>query len=378
MIAELSSKAICYLAFDITDAQVLRRVTLFKTIGAEVSLVGFRRSDTPSSAGIQTVDLGPTENGALGKRMVAILRAILKYRLYRRELRRADSVLARNLEMLIIALASMPRGSGRPRLIYESLDIHRTMSGRSLKNRLMRWIERRCMTQCDLLITSSPRFLPEHFERDVPLSIPYIVVENKVPWLDGDPPEPDHGFVPGPPWIIGWFGRLRCRKSLLMLRDIAERSGGKVKVLVAGRVSYNEMPDFDQIVEDTAGLEFLGPYTSAEISDLYQRSHFAWCIDFMEEGQNSDWLLPNRIYESSAYGAIPLALDIVETGAWLKRQSAGVLLQDPVPDVLRLATDLNGQSYAGMLAAVEAIPRSALFTTHDEARKLVDAILEPR
>src|SRR5690606_21786212 len=104
------------------------------------------------------------------------------------------------------------------------------------------------------------------------------------------------------------------------------RNEGKVEVLIAGKPSPAVFPDFEADLRDNPALRYFGPYRPEQLAQLYGQCHFAWCIDWFEEGLNSAWLLPNRLYESMAFGVVPIALNDVETGAWLRREGAGVLI----------------------------------------------------
>src|SRR6185312_12560894 len=117
---------------------------------------------------------------------------------------------------------------------------------------------------------------------------------------------------------IGWFGVIRCRRSLQLLANLVTALPGVVEVIIRGRPRRKVIPDFDRLLATTPGLSFLGEYDRhTELAALYGDVHFAWAVDFYEAGLNSDWLLPNRLYEGTLYGAVPLVLDSVETGRWL-------------------------------------------------------------
>src|SRR5205085_9534876 len=132
--------------------------------------------------------------------------------------------------------------------------------------------------------------------------------ENKGLELDGAPlPRPR---VPsaGPPWRIGWLGAIRCRRSLELLAELAARRPDLVEVRIHGRPARSEVGDLEGRIAGLPNMLFGGAYGPADLPRLYGDVHFSWAVDFMEAGQNSDWLLPNRIYESGRYGAVPIAL----------------------------------------------------------------------
>jgi glycosyltransferase involved in cell wall biosynthesis len=116
--------------------------------------------------------------------------------------------------------------------------------------------------------------------------------------------------------------------------------------------------DFPAMVAEAPNVTFAGPYGPGELPQLYARCHFAWAVDYFEEGLNSEWLLPNKLYEASSFGAVPIALGSVETGRWLARHEAGLLLDegDPSEQLRRLIGSLDDAAYRQLRAAIEAIP----------------------
>jgi hypothetical protein len=233
------------------------------------------------------------------------------------------------------------------------------------------------MRRADLLIVSSPAFLEAYFEplqgvgRTLPIAT--LLVENKVLELGADRLAGRTVRTPGPPWRIGWMGAIRCRKSLDILMDLARRRPDLVEVRVHGRPAYVEFEDFDGQMASLPNVRFGGAYAAADLPGLYGEVHFSWAIDFMEEGQNSSWLLPNRVYEASRHGATPIALKDVQTGRYLAEQGFGVRLDDP-SQLEAFLEALTPQRYAALRAELDAVPLSALRADARDCRRLVDAL----
>jgi succinoglycan biosynthesis protein ExoL len=277
--------------------------------------------------------------------------------------------------MLAVAARARSRYAPEATLIYECLDIHRLLLSRGLAGSVLRRIESRLWRQVDLLLTSSPAFLRSYFEpRAFPA--PARLVENKVLLLDGFRDLSLPGRPPGPPWRIGWFGMIRCRKSLEILRSLASKSGGAVEVIIRGRPSDAVFPDFARSIAGSPHLSFAGPYRNPEdLQSIYGEAHFNWVIDYFEEGQNSAWLLPNRVYEGGMFGAVPIALAGVETANWLRRQEAGVALSEPLEQSLHaFFSRLDPSAYSHLASKVAALPRRNLIDGPDECRELVRAL----
>jgi hypothetical protein len=374
---------IAYFVHDLTDPAVARRVRMLRAGGADVVLLGFRReAEAPAEiAEVRPVDLGRTYDARFGHRAALTALNVVGAVRLRRRLAGCDVVMARMLETLAIASAARAMSGYGGRLVYECLDVHRMMLGEGVKSRAMRAVERALLKSTDLLVVSSPAFLREYFEprQGVGRAIPVdtLLVENKVLELEPQETVPEiPTLAPGPPWRIGWLGAIRCRKSLAILGDLAARRPDLVEVRIHGRPAYTEFDDFDAQVAGLPTLTFGGGYTAADLPRLYGATHFAWAIDFMEEGLNSSWLLPNRLYEASRHGAVPLALAGVETGRYLAQHGFGLRLNEPAE--LEAALDrLTPESYAALRRQVAQVPREALVAGAADCRRLVESLRGP-
>jgi succinoglycan biosynthesis protein ExoL len=82
-------------------------------------------------------------------------------------------------------------------LVFECPDIHRMLLGRNLSGRLLRSIETSLMSDVDLILTSSPRFISEYFNPRN-FNRPIRILENKVLL-----PDPEISRPSQPPQPIG-------------------------------------------------------------------------------------------------------------------------------------------------------------------------------
>ncbi|MGU3390541.1 glycosyltransferase [Sphingomonas sp. M1A8_2b] len=363
---------LAYFVHDVADAAVLRRVRMMRAEGVTVTVIGFRRSEgrLDSVDDARVVDLGQTGDGRFVQRIWAVVKTMAAFGAVRAAVADVDVIMARNLETLVLAARA---AKGR-RLVYECLDIHRLLLTDGALPALVQRVERAALRKVDLIVTSSPRFADAYFRDRRGIETPVLLVENKRPREDLPTERVDIALKPGAPWIIGWFGMLRCKRSLAILSELAAASNGQIEVLIAGIPSDAEFTDFADTVGGMAGVTFVGRYTAADLPALYGRVHFAWAIDFFEDGLNSSWLLPNRLYEALGHGAVPIALANVETGAWLTRHQVGIVIDGPAVLADRLSA-MTAETYAGFAADVAALPREATEMTAVEIRAIVDTIL---
>ncbi|EIZ77903.1 hypothetical protein WSK_3574 [Novosphingobium sp. Rr 2-17] len=364
---------VAYLVHDLGDAAVRRRADLIRAGGAEPVIAGFFRGATaPAHIGdTRPVILGMTRDGALMARVLSVLRHILRPARIQQAIRGAPVILARNLEMLVLAAVLRKQGQ---RLVYECLDIHRLLLGNGPASRILHAIEAMAMRHVDLVVVSAPAFRDAYFRHRRHWAGPIELVENQVQSSTAELPPPSH--VPnGPPWQIGWFGMLRCRRTLDLLKSLVAHSEGRIEVVIAGKPSLDIFPDLPGELDGLDGLRFVGSYTAADLPVLYGQVHFAWAIDFFEEGLNSAWLLPNRLYESIAYGAVPIAFSGIATGTWLSKHGAGVRVQDPESDLLPLLSTPTLPDYAQLREACAQVPRAAVLMDAERQRAIALKIL---
>jgi succinoglycan biosynthesis protein ExoL len=373
-----------YFVHDLADAAVHRRVSMLADI-AEIKLIGFRRTaeSITTVGGREAIDLGRTFDARFAHRAVSVLLAAANSSWLRNVMRGTDLFLARQLEMLVLAASARRQVAPNAALVFECLDIHRLMLGRHPARIALRALEARLIRACDGLVVSSPGFLAGYFDsvhRDHP---PPLLIENKVLDADIDPdlwPRIDllrrSDVVAGPPWRIAWYGVIRCRRSLELLAGLVRALPGQIEVVIRGRPSRNVLPDFDEVVQATPGMFFLGAYDRArDLANIYRDAHFTWTLDFYESPGNSDWLLPNRLYEGTLFGCVPLALWSVETGRWLARHGCGVLLDEPLQsDLLRFFQGLDLATYALARRKVGEIPLADLTAGRDECANVCTAL----
>ena len=332
---------VAYFAHELADAAVRRRVAMMRSGGGAVTLLGFarERGAGATKAG-EGVVLGVTHNQRLAHRLLAVLGALPKAWSAQASWRHADVLIARNLEMLALAWALAVFSRAKGRLIYECLDIHRLMSAPGLVGAGLRLVERTLLRRVAAVVTSSPAFVDRHFRAKQRYAGEIILAENKLLARGGDALEATRR--PGPPWKIAWCGVLRCRRSLTVLDQLTRAHGGQVEVHLWGKPAHDQLPDFEAVVADNPQLHFHGQYEPDEVGAIYGAAHFAWAIDFYEAGGNSDWLLPNRLYESIAFGAVPIAAAGVETARWLNQHGVGAVLSEPLGSATASYTKARG------------------------------------
>lgn len=339
----MKAPQILYFAHDLDDTAIWRRVEMLKAGGARVRVVGFRRGDGPLPQ-TDAVVLGRTENGRMVQRAAMVLGQSLRMRKWVRDQKFEgedvpDIVLARNLEMLLIARAACRFLPSKPRLVYELLDIHRLQSADNRIGKVVRAIERWALRGCDLVLISSPGFRTNYLERWDMAAPADLLIENKV-FISSNQTEPtvaatkqQHEKI-----TIGWFGILRCAWSLRTLDRLSRQNPGHYSIILRGKPALDQIPDFHSVIDANPDIVFGGPYGwPDDLADIYKSCDLAWLIDRFDDTGNSRWLLPNRLYEGCLFGAIPIVTANSEVGRRLDGLGCGIIVDDETDDAVQNA-----------------------------------------
>ncbi len=336
--------------FDVGEAAQIRRVRGLQSIGAQVSSAMMRRSNMNPSLvpDWPNLVLADVENERIGRRLLTVLGSIARVAREPGLLAGSDMILARNFDMLIIAWAGRAlTGNRSVPLVYECLDIHRLFVRCDGLGRFARWCERRLLARCAAVVVSSPGFLRNYFGPVQGYVGPAILIENKL-WFDGPAvprPATPRARQAGEPLTVGWVGSIRCTPSLRLLMAAADALGARVRIVISGNIHGHAVPDFAAEIARRPNVSYTGPYHYPDgLAAVYGGADVVWSQDLWQSGANSDWLLPNRIYEASYFGCPSIAVAGTETGRRIASDGLGFTIPAPTPDALvkllsRLATE---------------------------------------
>ena len=360
------------------DARVIKRVSALQAQGWQVKGYMFHRlRDRPDTPPFwDNVELGITENRRYLQRALVFLGSLPRLWRHREDLREAAAFYVVNTDNALLALSARwmaRRPAGPAPLILELADVQLAMLGTGLRGRLMRAVERFVLRRTALLVTTSPGFIRHYFTPCQKFTGEVFLLENKVypsTGLDDAGHAPSlstkgNPLLPGPvrsgrPWVIGYFGAFRCRRSLQLIRALATRFPQQLHFYLRG---YPSGPDADGIATLLSGLpnlESAGAYQYPEdLPGMYRQIDFNWTFDFSDEGANSTWLLPNRIYEGGLFACPALADAATETGQWVASHATGWTFAEPLEDSLTaFFGTLAPAAWQETKAACASLPRS--------------------
>lgn len=301
-------------------------------LGHDVTAFTMRR-DEDKERGWKNIDLGRTYDAQMVHRALSIRHGIQQSKAHPR-LAGMDLFWARNLDMLAIAVAARRDVKSHAPLVYETLDIHGTLTSGGLKGKLFRGAERRLLRQVDLIVVSSTAFVTNYYDRAHPGHPPTALIEN-VLQTGALPARPAQMTRASGPFRLGWVGILRCARTLDMLQHTANELGDKLEVVLHGKPALATVPDFHKVVDATPNMTYLGPYRSPDdLPHIYGALDAVWAGVTSDMDANARWLLPNRVYEGGYFGAPAMAIEGTETANFLKTHGTGEGVAEPLEDNL--------------------------------------------
>ena len=337
-----------YIGADATNPTLILRIRSFLRAEVDLTAFTFRRYkfNTAFQPEWKNIPLGTTVDRNYLYRLPALARALWKMLRHAPLLRAADFIYARNLDLVLLGILARTFTCSRAKLVYEVEDVQEIFFKKTATGTLFRWLERWALNRIDLLVVLSPAFLHGYFEPAQRYAGPCFVLENKLQLGDlPDTPTPKGDVWKGGSdrWVIGWFGTLRCPKSLRILEDIATALGPKVEIHTRGYPTETGLDAFLRIVERHPNWRYDGEYTIPDdLEEMYGRVHFSWCLDFLDEHGNSPLLLACRMYQGGFYGAVPLVIAGSEMDRWLATAGVGHAFGAPharsIVDFLRTVT----------------------------------------
>ncbi len=330
---------IAFFAHDAADAAVRRRIQGFRDDGLDVVGFTMRRRDDINPEW-ENIDLGRTFDAAYIQRIKSIFRGARLAADNREKLAAADVIYARNLDMLATAFLAKRYAKLKTPVIYEALDVHRLLTRKDLLGLAFRRVEGALLRRTRRLVVSSPGFLENHFEKRHRGRYVASLIENRLAAGAEYGDRPSSDFQRSGPLRLGWIGVLRCKRSLGLLASLAREFGPSIQIDLHGAPALTEIPDFHEQIQDIPNLAYHGRYRSPEdLGRIYSGLDVVWAGDFMEAGFNSDWLLPNRLYEGGYFGVPAIAPAGTQTAKWIEARGTGFTvnedLSDNLPDLVR-------------------------------------------
>ncbi len=373
---------VVYVTPDCTDSAVQKRAHGFLSVGMDLVSFSFRRTryNVDFVPDWTNIELGITTERRLLTRVFVFLRALCVICGHRRAWRAATVLYARNLDLACLALIGKAATRCAAPFVYEVLDVHPVLTRPGIRGAVLRWLERRVLARSKLLVVSSPAFQRNYFHSTQRYRGDSFLLENK--WSTAEMSLltrniPYELSAQTPRWTIGWFGNIRCSQSLEILTELADALPDQVRIYIRGYASLLGDRKLMEVIGPRANMVFEGEYRAPrELAEIYSKVHFNWCGDLCG-GENSLWLLPNRLYEGGYFGIPALAIADHETGRVVRQRQLGISLETPVAKHLGdVLCNMSNEDYTRLRRGIESLPVEN-FVDHGDLARLIRTVSQP-
>jgi len=335
-----NSRSIAFFAHERGDARVVKRISALQDQGWNITGFTFHRVREKQDIAPtwNNIHLGTTYNRRYLQRLWAFVKSVGVLWKNRHPLATAQVIYVINTDNALLALLGRWFGGGKAPIVLELADIQPAMTGSRLMSKSLRSIERFVLHRIALLVTTSPGFVREYFKPVQQFEGEIFLLENKVYPSTSLPATTEPRTSPinrAKPWMIGYFGAFRCRRSLELIHALAKRLGDRVHFILRGYAAGTISDEFENLLGKLPNLRFEGPYHYPDdLSTMYQAVDFNWAFDESDAAGNSAWLLPNRIYEGGCFGVPAIASSTTETGRWIEKHGYGWSFPEPLSETL--------------------------------------------
>ncbi len=359
------TKNVAVFAFDISEISQIRRIESFIRLGMKVTSYSMRRQNmnedfVPSWPNIH---LFYTENEKPIKRIMTIMLSWIKLCFRLKRLAQSDVIIARNFDMLLIALGAklMLHIFGLKKnidLVYECLDIHSYFCADGFRGRFARFFERLALRFTNRIIVSSPAFKKHYFQDMQDFAGDIYIVENKLVAAPSLRTKPQISIRS--PIKIGLVGTIRCAPSVQILLAIARKHPSFFEIHFHGVIHSHSLPNFEHDILGLSNVYMHGPYNYySDLKKIYQNLNYVWAQDLWQRNGNSMWLLPNRIYEAGYFGCPSIALSQSETGRKISRMGWGFCVDHIDVDIVsKKILSIGAREYSEICKIISNTPTS--------------------
>jgi succinoglycan biosynthesis protein ExoL len=283
------------------------------------------------------------------------------------------------LDMALLALFAKLWFGLEATFVYEVEDVQAVFFKKTYLGAFFRWVERWVLSRTQLLVVMSPGFLRGYFMPVQRFAGASFVLENKIQ-LAHPIARPTAAAYRWrnirDRWIIGWFGTLRCERSMAILSAIAERLGDRVEIKTRGFPTETGLAHYMKFISPHPNWGYEGEYKIPDdLEEMYGCVHFTWCLDFLDIGGNSELLLACRMYQGGYYGSVPLVVRGSEMDRFLTTHAIGHAFEDPFAEnISAFLEQLTWAQYEDERERIIGLRRQLFLESGSDIRRLLEVI----
>ena len=313
----------------------------------ESILYAFERDYYNSSEkGLRVESLGKVESEKYFNRLFKFPRAINKIR---KEIKTDDILYAYGLDTLYIAYRAS-RGK-KVKIVYEVGDIRKVFAHNNFKGKLFRLLEKHYLNKIDALVITSPKFLTDYFVKIQNYNRNNVfLIENKPDILNSEFSVQDIELNNDDKIVIGYFGRIRCERSLEILTGLIEEDK-RFTLKIHGEIPDSYIKKYN--LSTNENIELGTSYESyKDLPKLYSNVDISWIAPpyYGKIVNNQNWAIATRFYEGLYFKKAMIDRMDSATTEFINRYKIGITIDlSDINESIKVLKNLDKESIKNMV-----------------------------
>ncbi|MEO8568573.1 MAG: hypothetical protein ABI419_05545 [Ginsengibacter sp.] len=310
------------------DPHEMNRLKHYTAVFNNIDIYAFTRNNVIYDFGLQFNNLGNLKNRNYLSRVFIYLKAVfllcklnIKNNVF--YIQGSDNLFLYNVACIITFR--------KPKFIYQISDIREILTTPNPINQLFSFIDALFTERALLLVVTSEAFVEEYYKNKLRhFKVNYKLIENKIHLYNQSlkniyPLKKIE--TPSDVITIGYFGILRCERSIKILLGLA-RTNRKFVIIIRGILSpglKNYAHEFDKVGNIYFPGEFISPI---HLKEMYNEIDLAWiCYPYGESGLgNMNWARTNRFYEAGYFNTPMITQEGTKDSFRAKEYNIGITI----------------------------------------------------
>jgi succinoglycan biosynthesis protein ExoL len=295
------NRTIAFVIPALGDARSRIRIEALKQEGAQALILGFKRelyNGAPYRDPV--ISLGILPHGRYFIRLGTYLKALLQIIKHSKQV---QFIYVLGLDLALLTWLAMLGRRSAVKLVLEIQDIRSVLLKKGITGAIARQVEKFIVPRVDMLVVTSAAYVDDYYAQRARLRpVRHCVIENKiddVPVMRQQLNIADSYVKPDAILWIGYFGMLRCRRTLDIILAAAGAAQGRIRFYMRGVL--HDTGEYEQRIRSHPYVEYGGEYRSPdELGPMYGRVDMVWACYPDAGGSAGNWLWArtNRFYEA--------------------------------------------------------------------------------
>lgn len=309
-----------------SHARYWRRIDKMESLGVQSSVFAFERDNfyAGTKKTRQYESLGNIEQEKYMKRVFPLIKSI---KTMRSEIKKANVVYTFGMDTFIIGWLATLFNGNKPKFVYEVGDIRTIFTNKGIIPKIFRIIEKIILKRTDLLVVTSEAYIQEYFKGiQKSKKLNYHVIENK-PELELNVSNMKYKGSNNQKIRIGFFGVLRCYRTLEVLKRLMTEYEDKFELYIRGIISQGKDIVDEMKLLDNVKVE--GEYkVPDDLPSMYNQIDIIWaCYPYKgKEISNRMWAKTTRFYEACYFKKPMITLKGTQDSYYVTDKGIGLVL----------------------------------------------------